>query len=846
MQNQTIEEKKKKTMEQVIKEQIRQPTIVNEESKFVVITYWWGRGNINANVARPCMSDYQAYIDNVIKHGLLFFGYLYSNKVQQKYDVSNPENVLNVWTQHLSKMTIFKNFIDKQTNNYINSLYIDIGLLDNKDKDLFNRAKASISMMREDGQAPRDFTLFDNVSSEQELRSKVSRIFREVTLRIYNYRTVASSILNLYNLRANIDKVKKILSENRGQTSEEYDEILDIVKDGVMLSVQERTSILSFIKTFFTTKQTEPFNIMNNTYTNTSIYEAMVSLLQFRSTMKYEDMINRWEKSCKYANCNYLALEYNHFVETKQYQMAINAKPLFIQHALTLCNGRAVLYIDGDMFIRKYPAIFDIDGVDFMARGWNMDPRASDNILSDIIHYNPYKFETSGGIMYFSNTYEAKMLMDIWIKESDSPSNKGKADDRIISMIFNMKKYMLNMNIIQLPVEYLWLTIAYDDFLLGTPQYDWDKEEMDSTIYIDHPECLTSEETAAKSGASNDRAPKLYKFLDTDDDIPVSESFYEYFAYPSKHMAQQFQSYHNFMKKTTYSDINDTVLQELGFVDPTNSDNNAQPLFITPYDQQYGNLVAPKNNKQIIDNLKETNFWSSQKGKQLLQMKINNTIILCESKLGENNGHQSNYLIPYIIDILNMGLSVIYLPNNCKKECYLTLLNDYLKKMENNNTGLDLAFIPNINKMTHMLKPAIDLEQPIYFNKSSTSSLITKALSLYNNIEEMSKAFNYGAYQIISRIRIGYVYKKSAKKDSNTYIENYCSVQSALQPQQLVSQSAGTRTNTITEYQINEYLDGQMKMYGSGKISSKKRKTNKRKHKRLSNKKKKTSKKRAR
>ena len=37
-----------------------------------------------------------------------------------------------------------------------------------------------------------------------------------------------------------------------------------------------------------------------------------------------------------------------------------------------------------------------------------------------------------------------------------------------------------------------------------------------------------------------------------------------------------------------------------------------------------------------------------------------------------------------------------------------------------------------------------------------------------------------------------------------------------------------------------------MKMYGSGKISSKKRKTNKRKHKRLSNKKKKTSKKRAR
>jgi hypothetical protein len=32
------------------------PTITNNDSNFVVITYWWGRGNLNNNTARPCIS----------------------------------------------------------------------------------------------------------------------------------------------------------------------------------------------------------------------------------------------------------------------------------------------------------------------------------------------------------------------------------------------------------------------------------------------------------------------------------------------------------------------------------------------------------------------------------------------------------------------------------------------------------------------------------------------------------------------------------------------------------------------------------------------------------------------
>ena len=35
------------------------PTIVNEASNFVVVTYWWGRGNMNNNFARPCIAFYE-------------------------------------------------------------------------------------------------------------------------------------------------------------------------------------------------------------------------------------------------------------------------------------------------------------------------------------------------------------------------------------------------------------------------------------------------------------------------------------------------------------------------------------------------------------------------------------------------------------------------------------------------------------------------------------------------------------------------------------------------------------------------------------------------------------------
>lgn len=172
-------------------------------------------------------------------------------------------------------------------------------------------------------------------------------------------------------------------------------------------------------------------------------------------------------------------------------------------------KSRAVLYIDGDMLINKYPALFDIENVDFMARGWNSDPRSSDNYQElEYICYDQYVFETSGGTMYFGNTKGAREILDLWHLTSSKPINKGKADDRILSLIFNAYAMVVQYNVIQLPIEYLWLTDIYGN-KHNKPWGHVDHEHY-TDIIIEHPACLTGEERAADQGASSNRQPKFY------------------------------------------------------------------------------------------------------------------------------------------------------------------------------------------------------------------------------------------------------------------------------------------------------------------------------------------------
>ena len=268
---------------------------------------------------------------------------------------------------------------------------------------------------------------------------------------------------------------------------------------------------------------------------------------------------NEWEVKCQQAGVNYLAV--NTEFPRSDYQNAINGKPLFIKKVLDAVAPRAVLYIDGDMWIHTYPHIFDIDNVDFMARGWNMDSRSIQGSLENP-YYDPYTFETSGGTMYFGNTQRARDLLDEWSKESHA--QPGKADDRILSQMFTTKSKIFDVNIINLPIEYLWLTDLYKKFL--------NSETSPTTIkdaIIEHPYCLTSEEAAKEQGAATSgRQPEGYDEEVVDNikyDLPT-ERFYEYiFFNANRPMRDGFDKYLAYMKTAKNSKTGRLMLDIVDF-----------------------------------------------------------------------------------------------------------------------------------------------------------------------------------------------------------------------------------------------------------------------------------------
>ncbi|KKM24569.1 hypothetical protein LCGC14_1603800, partial [marine sediment metagenome] len=338
-----------------------------------------------------------------------------------------------------------------------------------------------------------------------------------------------------------------------------------------------------------------------------------------RKPITYNKMITEWKKSCRKSKCNYLAMEYPEFAQKGMYQKAINFKPLFIQKALKACHPRAVLYIDGDMHIKRYPRLFDISGVDYMAQGWNSDPRYRE---AGIDCYYPYVFETSGGTMYFNNTRQAKMILREWYHSIKKYPLK--AEDRLISQIFNQQKMLLSTNTIQLPLEYLWLSIDYNTI----PKKLWNAYR----IYITHPACLTSEDRAFAEGAAVERQPPRYEGQITNQIHCRMKGmpFYEYIFFPTK---------------TDVSAISEwlTVMNRLGLIK------------LVKYDQKYGqyNKVYNANVRKIKD---------------LAIKNYNGTVHLCAKGAvpGLRNSHQLNRvsdLIPTAIGYLQRGNNVVYVPS---------------------------------------------------------------------------------------------------------------------------------------------------------------------------------------
>lgn len=845
-------------LENIIFSKNEQPVIVNEQSKFVVVTYWWGRGNQNANLARPCGAFYEFFISGIMSKANDVAYYSYSktndanklayNAVLENLHLCNYTAVIDKYsTKYINELMEYlglnphcnKNLnksresaIDEtinefKTNNkiiqpdldfkgimYVKSLFLFVAiefvkknlqnyaelipLLDEKnklnvlfsnDKSIFKANLNSIAILIAE-HSEKAFDEFKTSHTEIQSQTELKKMFdNEIEQTMVNYKNIEEILLSQIQ-QYNIDKLnntsskikniikivnpdadmtplqalamlyvqKSVLNKEYSKNQLEIKNKLDNVKKSYnelnkKMKQQMATPNEGFVYPFNETNSGELFETLKSIYDdetikNKSLNQIFVSKLRYKPSITYEAMIDLWKETCVKQQCNHLAIEYPEFAKPGGYQLAINAKPMFIQKALQLCSPRSVLYIDGDMYVRRYPAIFDINNVDYMARGWNVDPRASDKFLYSIF-YDPYTFETSGGTMYFSQTPEASKLLNLWITETKKPIHKGKADDRIISLIFNTKKLLCDMKIIQLPIEYLWLTLDYDYFHIETGYYE-SIEEIHDTIFIEHPECLTSEETASGSGASSDRNPVIYNKFISNILEPISEEMYEYITFENEEMIASMKEYIKYMKNAYYfNDADNPIFYEKKLVNPQSEDiyDNEQPLYIFDYNKKFN-----KRNNTHEANMKNATSYDISK--------------YSPSQLGviEFDDLPADEMISAVLKCIIEKKPCLFVTSKTNRD----ILKQFYNKYDNVYSKLEFVYYPlKTNDVTYnsFYKVGIDTSQFIYVN-TTENSVLYKYLSMFETFDDLSEYIINGAYYLISMTRLGYIYVKPTKGGS--------------------------------------------------------------------------------
>ena len=702
-------------LKSIIKKKHIKPTIINKDSNFVVSTYWWGSGNFNQNTARPCIIYYENFFKKLQR---LCVEYLTMKKSTSIEKLSNNLDTI-------TSIEEFTTLIGDRANEYNNMIFEYLGI-DNNDKNKDNKAK-TILERKTNKTVPEGFMYRNNESTRQIL-----------TLFAIEFMSFTKeNIVNIILIRSKLIDLKKRKSLDKDEIKELYKLNDKLMKENA--SIKNKLKLKrNFINPAFTK------------YVDMTLYDIMNKEMRYLNPIKYDEMIELWKNACKKSNCNFMPVEYPEFAKPGGYQMAINAKPLFIKKALEAVGKRSILYIDGDMYIRRYPKLFDLTDIDFMGHGWNIDPRNSYE-MDESISYDPYTFETSGGTMFFSRTPEAKKLIDSWVSISSDPAQAGKADDRLLSLNFNKYKLLLSMKIIQLPIEYLWLTLEFNQF--------HDKNVMKKTVFIEHSECLTSEDTAKNEGASSDREPDNYKIVGLNID-PISEDFHEYIYFPSADMVDTLKQYLDYMYKAHYFNDGTPVLERNGYIN-NKSKENSKPLYVTKYKDKYGNtnyftddsitwndVAKLITNKARGMNIGSLNL-SYNKNKTVVE--INDLSFFLDSDDIDNTK-----IIALIIRLLTENKTVIYNPRSLvgyNRDNY-TSLNSLNKNTKN---SLEFIFTPVFNNNSESLnffyKPSIQTNQPILFKPSE---FLIKFLTMFLSLDDLAKYLSHGSYEFMSRVRVGY------------------------------------------------------------------------------------------
>ncbi len=677
----------------IVKSKSKGPTIINPKSNFVVCTYWWGRGNKNANTARPCISDYEKFITRLKNTVLSLFR-------NMKLDVTEEKKAeaMTMMEEAYKTAPPFVAMVEREIRHY----------------------STELAKCQKNG-------LTTVVKSPQEISDSF------LSLSYYCVSIIKDDLIELYILYLQTQKYEQMMRS----VSEEEAKVKQLLNARIKLGNDRKNELDAGIMKKLKVKMDHPppFHV----YPATNFFDLLNIHFMYVQPILYNEMIDQWEAECRRVKCNYLSIEYPEFAAPGGYQLAINAKPDFIQHALALCKSRNVVYIDGDMYVRKYPDIFDRRDVDYMARGWTIDPRANEK-MDESIYYDPYTFETSGGIMFFSQSIESSRLLHLWITETKKTSNKGKADDRILSLLFNTKKLLCCMKTFQLPIEYLWLSLYYDDMLLDQ-LYDGNVARMKESIFVEHPECLTSEDTAAGSGASCNRLPKGYDEVIELCRSAVSEEMHEFILFPEN--KGEFKDYFEYMTEKQYIDDGNRELIVKGLVHPGNPKDNEQPMYVFTNAERFGEKPHRSDKTKTNNQVYAENYEAISR--MTIDVSPDGRNIVKVPPAGPLE------TIHLILKILSMGHYALYNPDSSLTSKLMSTIGLY--------KHLEIVFAPILKEeFNDFYKPEIQLDQCILFNPNN--AIVKKYLLRCLSLEDLSFYLSAGSYEFMSTVRVGYLFDR--------------------------------------------------------------------------------------
>jgi hypothetical protein len=456
----------------------------------------------------------------------------------------------------------------------------------------------------------------------------------------------------------------------------------------------------------------------------------------------FESMIARFGETCRKAGCHYIAKEYPEFAVPGGYQKAINAKPYFIKAALDAVRAkglRGVVYIDGDMDMKACPRIFELQDIDVALRGWNMDPRTSENALATgNICFDQRTIETSGGTMYFSTSPASYYLLNAWIIRCNSKSTAGKADDRILSELIYANSFQLSMNIIQLPIEYLWLSQSYNNYM----------RKGEAKALITHPLCLTGEERAADQGAATNRDTMLYDTVISNNIVCNTHGgvFYERVFFDDDTQIAEYKPYLDYIGQTKLIKYSD--------------DEWIPAMYVVKWNKGFGKHSATANANMKLLAKEKRNSSTATPASEMHKADV--VTLAREMYISINNEFKIISVVEIrasggVTDIINIlahllqDKHVFFHPDKKVARKAYKKMQHYLQYPRK---GVFPQFVAVNLKEDDQFKPEFDQDAPMFF--APDSQVLVKMLLMCSNISEINHIFRSSDI-FWSRIRCAWI-----------------------------------------------------------------------------------------